>query len=175
MKELDHFFYPKSVAVIGASEQHDSIGRAIFENLHGNLIAGKQAVKIFSVNPNHKTILGKTSYASVKDIPSSVDLAVIVVPAKFVPGVMRECVQKKVRAVVIISAGFSEIGEKKLTAELSEIIKKNPQTRVIGPNCFGIFVADNGLDTTFAEKRKMNYPRFGNVAFMSQSGAMGVT
>ncbi len=78
------------------------------------------------------------------------------------------------KAVIIISAGFSEIGEKKLTAELHNIIEKNPNTKVIGPNCFGIFVADNGLDTTFAEKRKMNYPRFGNVAFMSQSGAMGV-
>ncbi len=90
MKQLDYFFYPKNIAVIGASAQKDSIGKTIFENLHGNLRKGNHSARIFPVNPNHKIILGKKAYACIKDIPSSIDLAVIVVPAKVVPTVMRE-------------------------------------------------------------------------------------
>src|SRR3989344_1220220 len=174
MNQLDYFFYPKHIAVIGASGQPDSIGRAIFENFNSKLCIGDFCKEAYPVNPNHSTILGRKSYASIKDIEGSIDLAVIVVPAKAVPKVMRECVEKKVKAAIIISAGFSEIGEKKLTAELQAIIDNNPGTRVIGPNCFGLFVADTGLDTTFAEKQKMNLPRSGSVAFMSQSGALGI-
>ena len=174
MKQLNHFFYPESIAVIGASPQPDSIGRAIFENLHTKHCQGNFCSNIFAVNPNHSSVLGQKSYASVKDIPFRVDLAVIVIPAVAVPRVMKECIEKKVKAAVIISAGFSEVGEKKLTAELQKIIDDNPEMLVLGPNCFGIFVAENHLDTTFAEKRKMKYPKDGNVAFMSQSGAMGV-
>ena len=170
IKQLDYFFSPKNVAVIGASNESDSIGKAIFENF----LSGSLRSKTYAVNPFHKKILGKRSYASVKDIPVDLDLAVIVVPAKIVPNVLTECVDKKVEAVIIISAGFSEIGEKKLAAEVQGIIDKNPKTRVLGPNCFGILMPKAELDTTFSEHQKMKMPKAGTVAFMSQSGALGV-
>lgn len=168
--QLDCFFYPKNVAVIGASGESKSIGFTIFQNF----LKSGFCKKVFPVNPNHKIVQGKKTFQSVKEIPVDLDLAVIVVPAKFVPKVLLECVEKGVEAAIIISAGFSEIGEKKLTAELAEIIRQNPQTRVIGPNCFGITVPENGLDTTFSERRKMGIPKAGNVSFMSQSGALGI-
>ncbi len=169
-KNLDYFFYPKNVAVIGASGEHGSIGFTIFKNF----LKSKFCKKVFSVNPFHKIVQGKKSFESVKDVPVDLDLAIIVVPAKFVPKVLRECIEKKVEAVIIISSGFSEIGEKKLTGEISKLIAENPEIRVIGPNCFGIMVPENGLDTTFSERRKTRLPKAGNVAFASQSGALGI-
>ncbi len=170
IKQLNCFFYPKKVAVIGASSERGSIGFTIFKNF----IKGKFCKKVFPVNPNHPKVQGKKAFRTVKEIPEKIDLALIVVPAKFVPQTLKDCVEKKVKGVIIISAGFSEVGEKVLTAELKEIIEANPQTRVIGPNCFGIHVPENGLDTTFADLRKMKLPKSGNVAFVSQSGVLGI-
>jgi len=170
LEELDCFFYPESVAVIGASNQPKSIGKALLENFFSTRLA----IKVFPVNPNHATILGKKAFPSVKSIPAKVDLAIVAVPAKAVPMVLRECIEKKVGGAIIISAGFAEIGEKKLTAEIQKIISKNPGTRVIGPNCFGVYNSFNGLNSTFSESRKMGYPKKGKVAFISQSGALGV-
>lgn len=176
---LDLLFYPKNVAIIGASEQPDSIGRAIFENfLQGRFCIPTDknfCENVFPVNPNHETVLGATSYKSVLGVPVDLDLAVIVVPAKFVPAVLKDCVKKKIEAVIVISAGFKETGEKKLTAQVQSIIEKNKsKMRVLGPNCFGVYVGENGLDTTFSEKQKMRMPKAGSVSFMSQSGALGV-
>ncbi|MDO8625327.1 MAG: CoA-binding protein [Candidatus Diapherotrites archaeon] len=172
LKQLDYLFYPKNVAVIGASNEKDSVGYAIFENFNRN----KQhwCDHVFAVNPNHDVIQNHKSYPSVVDIPVDLDLAVLVVPAQFVPKTLTECIEKKVETVIIISAGFSEIGEKKLTDEVAGLIRQNPKTRVLGPNCFGVFVGDTGLNTTFSAKQKMNLPKNGNVAFLSQSGALGL-
>ncbi len=170
MKNLDSFFFPKTVAVIGASEQKESVGRAVFENF----LLGGLKNKTFPVNPNHTRVLGKKSYKSVKEIPRQIDLALIVVPAKFVPQVLLECTQKKVKAVIIISAGFSEIGEKTLTQEVAQIIGQNPGTRVVGPNCFGVLCTKNNMNTTFSAAAKTGMPKKGTVAFLSQSGALGV-
>ena len=165
MHELDSFFFPKTVAVIGASGQKESVGRTVFENF----LSGKLKNKVFPVNPNHEKVLGKKSYKSVKEIPWQIDLAVIVVPARFVPTVAHECVQKRVKSVIIISAGFSEIGEKKLTQDLTQVMKKSKHTRWLGPNCFGILENYSGLNTTFSASRKTNYPKKGHVSFISQS------
>lgn len=168
--ELDYFFFPKNVAVIGASSEPESVGKTVFENfLHGSL-----KNHVFPVNPNHKKVLGKKSYKSIKEIPKKIDLALIVVPARFVPKVMQECAQKKVKAAIIISAGFSEIGETKATAELQWIIDTNFGTRVIGPNCFGVLCTKNNVNTTFSASEKTGMPKTGTVAFLSQSGALGV-
>ncbi len=174
LKPLDYLFYPKNVAVIGASEQEGSIGRAVFENFFDEKKCSYCA-RVFPVNPNHETILGNKSYSNVKEVPADLDLAVIVVPAAFVSNVFQDCVRKKIESVIIISAGFAEIGEQKLTQELQKQIDKNPQVRVVGPNCFGIFVGDTQLNTTFSAHQKMLLPKNGNVAFISQSGALGVT
>ncbi len=170
---LDYFFYPKTAAVIGASGERGSIGYTTFENfLHSRF--KRQA---FAVNPKHKTVQGKKSYASVKDIPQDIDLAVIAVPAKVVPAVFKDCIEKRVKAAIIISAGFAEIGEKKLTAQLQGLIDSSRAakrvTRVIGPNCIGVLVPENGLDTTFFEEKRMRRPKRGGISFISQSGALG--
>ena len=101
-------------------------------------------------------------------------MAVIVVPARFVPLVSKECIEKGVEAAIIISAGFGEIGEKGLTAELQKVIDSSKKTKFLGPNCFGVLTPGK-LNTTFSEEKRMKIPKFGNVAFMSQSGALGVT
>ncbi|MBI2597782.1 MAG: CoA-binding protein [Candidatus Diapherotrites archaeon] len=170
MHLLDSFFFPKKVAVIGASGQKESIGRAIFENF----LNGSLKNSTFPVNPNHDTILGKKSYKTVKGIAKKIDLAVIVVPARLVPQVLKECTEKKVKAVIIISAGFSEIGEKKVTAQVQKIIDANSGTRVLGPNCFGTLCTSNNLNTTFSASEKTGTPKKGTVSFLSQSGALGV-
>ncbi len=168
--ELDSLFFPKTVAVIGASNQKESVGRTVFENF----LSSKAKIRVFPVNPNHAEVLGKKSFKSIKEIPGKIDLALIVVPAKFVPGVVRECGEKKVKAAIIISAGFSEVGEKELTEKLLQEMKKAKHTRFLGPNCFGVLENYSGLNTTFSASAKMNYPKKGNVSFISQSGALGV-
>lgn len=168
--ELDSFFFPKTVAVIGASSESQTVGRTVFENF----LSGHLKNKVFPVNPNHDKVLGKKSYKSIKEIPGPVDLAVIVVPARFVRQVAQECVEKKVKSVIIISAGFSEIGEKKLTEELTKVMKKSRHTRWLGPNCFGVLENYSGMNTTFSASGKTNYPKKGHVSFISQSGALGV-
>jgi len=170
MKDIDYFFFPKTVAVLGASSEPESVGRAVFENF----LNGSLANRVYPVNPNHSKVLGKKSYKSIREIQKKIDLALIVVPAKFVPTVLQECVEKKVKAVIIISAGFSEIGEIKLTEQVQKIIDTNFRTRIVGPNCFGVLCTKNNLNTTFSASKKTGTPKKGTVAFLSQSGALGV-
>ena len=128
--------------------------------------------QIFPVNPNEGEILGLKCYPSVKEIPHHVDLAVIAVPAKAVPQVMEECGRKHVKAAVIISGGFSEVGEKALEDEVRRIANKH-KIAVIGPNCLGVFDATSGVDTLFNPRYKMERPRPGGISFITQSGAVG--
>jgi acetyl coenzyme A synthetase (ADP forming)-like protein len=172
LARLDYLFYPKNVAVIGASNERDSVGYAIFENFVQN--KNHWCDHVFAVNPNHAVIQNHKAYKRVVDIPVDLDLCVIVVPAQFVASTLTDCIEKKVETVIIISAGFSEIGEKARTEELRRIIAQNPATRVVGPNCFGILTGDTGLNTTFSAKQKMNIPKNGSLAFLSQSGALGL-
>ena len=124
---LDNFFNPKTVAVIGASRRKGSIGSTVFKNFKENF--GKNA---FPVNLKAKEILGNKAYKSVLDIPKKVDLAVVVVPAKYVSEVIVDCIDKKIKNAVIITSGFGEIGNKDLENELKELSK---HIRIIGPNC----------------------------------------
>ena len=167
MKNLDAFFKPKTVAVIGASRNPKKIGFTVFKNFVEEFKG-----KTFPVNPNAEKVLGRKAYASVKDIRQNIDLAVIVIPAEKVPHALKECVEKKVKAVVIISSGFSEIGNEKLEEELRQIIKGS-DTRVIGPNCLGVFDSRTRVNSLFLPKEKLQTPRRGGIAFISQSGAVG--
>jgi len=168
-KKLDAFFYPKSVAVIGASRDTGHIGHVILENF-----ASKFNGKIFPVNPNAKTILGLKSYKSVLKIKEKIDLAIICVPAIAVPLVFDECGKKRIPAIIIISAGFNEIGNNELSNQLMKLIKKYKNTsRVIGPNCLGILNTESNVDTLFMPSYRLNRPKKGNVSFISQSGALG--
>ncbi len=171
VRSLEPFFYPKNVAIIGASGQKGSVGYTLFQNALSSKLYKKN---VFAVNPNHPNVQGHRAYKNVKDIPQDIDLAVIAVPAPFVPQTILDCNQKKVEAVIVISAGFGEIGNTDLDAKLHEAVANARHTRIIGPNCFGVYVGDNQLNTTFSEAHRIQMPKNGSVSFMSQSGALGL-
>lgn len=160
---LDAVFLPQSIAVIGAKDTVGSVGRTIFLNL----ISGFKG-KVFPVNPNRKEVLGATCYPDVAHIPQKIDLAVIVTPAAKVAQVMQECVDGGVKAAIVISAGFKELGEGGLKLE-QEILKiAKGKIRIIGPNCLGVMNPITGMNATFAKGLALP----GHIAFISQSGAM---
>jgi acetyl-CoA synthetase (ADP-forming) len=161
---LEFFFEPKSVAVIGASQIPGKIGHELLRNLMQGGFEGN----IFPVNPNARSILGITSYKSVIEIPSSVDLGIVVVPAELVESVTRDCVAKGVKGVIIITSGFSEVGNKELEERILEAAKG--RLRIVGPNTFGIFYAGSKMNATFGPTKVLK----GHTAFISQSGALGL-
>ncbi|MBI4763979.1 MAG: CoA-binding protein [Deltaproteobacteria bacterium] len=165
MGSIKAMFDPQTIALIGASDKAGSVGRAILDNI---LYPGKR--KIFPVNPNQESLLDLKCYPSLSSLPEHVDLAVIATPAKTVAGIVEECGKMGVDGITIISAGFKKIGAegKKLEDEISEI-RKEYGLRIIGPNCVGIIRPHIGLNTSFL---KVN-PAPGNIAFISQSGALG--
>ncbi len=161
---LHFLFYPKVVALIGASEKPGSVGFSTFSNLLNDKFSGL----VYAVNPQHTQIMGQISYANLKDLPNRPDLAVIATPAVTVPGVLIECVAMGIPAAVILSAGFKETGASGVALE-QEIIKiTHGKMRILGPNCLGLMNPILGLNATFAQA----IARPGNVAFLSQSGAL---
>lgn len=168
---LDEFFSPKSVAIVGASHTPGKVGHVIAENFNSGYTG-----KLFFVNPDPSPILGKQTFPSIKKIQDDLDLVVIAVRSTLVPKILRECVEKKVKAVVIISAGFSEIGKegKVLEEKLRKIISKK-NIRVMGPNVVGVFDSSSKVDTVFLPRSRLGRPGEGGIAFMSQSGAVGST
>jgi acetyl coenzyme A synthetase (ADP forming)-like protein len=162
---LDLFFNPSSIAVIGASRTPTKIG---YETLKNVLVSNYHG-KVYPVNPNASHILGLKCYPSVLALPYDVDLALITVPAKFVPKVILECGKKGVKGAIIISSGFSEIGEGKLEDEVLETARKY-NVRILGPNTMGFKNATNSLDAAFV----YGMPRKGNIALISQSGALSI-
>lgn len=168
-EELKRFFEPRSVAVIGASEKPGTVGRAIMVNLVENFKG-----KIYPVNIKYDNVFGLKCYKSVLEIPDEVDLAVIAVPAKIVEKVVEECGKKGVKNVIIISAGFKEIGEEGSERERRVVeTARKYGIRIIGPNCLGVYDAHTRLNTVFNPPDRQRYPRPGNIAFISQSGALG--
>jgi len=162
---LDVFFSPKTVAVIGATETLNTVGRTVLWNLVTSPFGGT----VYPVNPKRPSVLGVKAYPSISDIPEDVDLAVVVTPPPSIPGIIRECGENGVRGAVVISAGFKEIGpegaalERKLLEEA-----RAANIRVIGPNCLGVMSPLSGLNATFAT----TIARPGSVGFISQSGAL---
>jgi len=168
--DLDAFFKPESVAVVGASREPRKFGHVIFKNFVESEFKGKT----YPVNPKAETILGTRAYPSMSDIAEELDLAVIAVPAPSVPNVIDECVSKKVKAAIIISGGFKEIGEKgeQLELEIQQRVKDS-KLRIIGPNCIGVYDPANHVDTLFLPRYRLRRPKEGPIAFISQSGAFG--
>ena len=162
-------FFPRAVAVIGASNNPDSIGGKLFHNLISEGFTGP----LYPVNPSAKVVHSVRAYSSVLDVPDEVDLAYIIVPHRNVLEVASQCAEKGVRGLVVISAGFSEVGEEGVNREqeLLEIVRQSGM-RMIGPNCMGLLntVDSVQLNGTFAPV----YPPQGNVAMSSQSGALGI-
>ena len=162
---LDALFTPSSAAVIGATAHSGTVGRAVLENL----LHGGATGKVYAVNPKHEEVLGLKAYRSIRDIPESVDLAVIVTPAATVPQIIGECVDAGAKSAVVISAGFKERGAEGVALEQEiQVQLRRGSMRLIGPNCLGIMNPTIGLNATFAK----DAPRAGSVAFLSQSGAL---
>ncbi len=164
---IDLLLKPRSIAVIGASRNPHKLGNVIFSNILKHHWRGK----VYPINVDGQKVYGKRAYQNVIEIPESVDLAIIVIPALSVPSVIRDCGRKGVSFAMIISAGFGEIGPagKKLENKILNIAKSY-RLRIIGPNCLGLIVPALRLNASFAD----GLPKVGKTAVISQSGAMAV-
>ena len=158
-------FEPNSVAVVGASSKEGKIGYEIISNVINYGFDGE----VYPVNPSEDEIMGKKCYDSVLDIPGDVDMAVIVVPSKFVLDTVEECGKKGVKAAPIITSGFGEVGKKDLENEIVETANEYGM-RILGPNVFGVAYPPNQLNSTFGPEEI----RDGGIALVSQSGALGI-
>lgn len=166
--ELKNIFYPNSICIVGASSKEKSIGYELLKSIKTYSFTGS----VLPVNPKSDSILGYDCYKSILDIEENIDLAIIVVPKKFVDESIEQLIRKNVRSVILITAGFKETGDegKKKEEELLAILKAN-NVRMVGPNCMGVI---NSLDSvklnaTFVAEQ----PEKGGIGFLSQSGALG--
>ena len=164
---LDALFLPRSAAVIGATDRPGTVGC----NVLSNLLASKFPLKVYAVHPSREEILGIKTHKRIGDIAGGVDLALVVTPAQTVPQIIGECVDAGVKSAVVISAGFREQGQAgiALEEEIRQHLKRG-SLRLIGPNCMGFMNPAMGLNATFVK----SMPAKGNVAFLSQSGALQV-
>ena len=163
--ELEPIFKPRSLAIIGATDDPFKFGNWVSATVVKSNFKGN----IYFVNSKGKEILGIKSYTSISDVPEPIDLAGIVVPSESVPGELEKCVEKGVRGAVIYTAGFKEIGEEgiKREKEILEIARRG-HMRIVGPNCNGIYNASVNLNVTIFSSEMP-----GGVAFVTQSGGYG--
>jgi acetate---CoA ligase (ADP-forming) len=166
--QLDNFFMPKSVAIVGASRNPAKIGHVIMKNM----VDGGYRGKIFPINPEAKEILGLRVYKSVANVSEEIDLVVISVPAEFVLKIVDECARKKIKDVLIVTAGFGEVGNHKLEEQLKKNLDKY-KMRCVGVNCLGVFDAHHKFDTLFLPRYRLARPKPGGISFICQSGAIG--
>lgn len=171
---LKDIFNPKTIAIIGASRDPKSVGYGLLQNIkEGGVMKCRYTLpfpgKVFPVNPHADSILGLRCYKGILDINEKVDMAIIAVPVQIVEQQVELCIQKKVKGVIIISAGFSETGDEgKILQERIAAKLQKAKISLIGPNCLGIIRTSNHLNASFAP----SMPPHGKVAFISQSGAL---
>ncbi len=165
MGDIKRMFNPKTIALIGATDKEGSIGSTVMKNL----LRAKDR-KVFAINPKRKTVMGIECFKNLSDIAEEIDLAIIATPAKMVPDALRDCAKTPLQGAVIVSSGFKEIGEEgqELENQISEI-RKSHGMRIVGPNCLGIIRPTINLNASFLDVQ----PEVGNIAFISQSGALG--
>lgn len=167
MNDLDPIFSPKSIAVLGASTTKGKVGHDIFENI----LRGGFTGTLYPVNPKAQSVLSVKCYKTLLDIPDPIDLAMIILPPRLSLEAVKNCVKKKVRAIIIVSAGFKEVGGE--GAEIENQIKeicKEAKIRVVGPNCLGVINPDPKVSLNASFSARM--PKHGNISFISQSGAL---
>lgn len=164
MKGLEHLIRPRTVAVVGASREPTKIGHVILRNIIEN---GFPRERVFPINPNVDEVLGLKCYPSLKDVPSEVDLVVIVVPASIVPRIVEDCVEKGVKFAAIISSGFKEVGNVEAERKVVEIAKRGG-VRILGPNIVGLIDTVVNLNASFLPY----LPDKGEIVMISQSGAL---
>ena len=181
---LNKFFYPESIAVIGASRKPGKVGHEILRILKENKDKGVFRGELYAVNPDAREILGVPTYPSILELPSPPDLAVIAIPAKFVPQAVDELGKIGTKNAVVISGGFAEIGGEGIVLQdqLVRIARKHG-IRIVGPNCIGILCPESGVDTMFLPYEKeiegktlksLPRPKTGSISLITQSGAFGV-
>ena len=159
---LDSIFAPDNVAVIGASDVKDSVGYRLMKNFMESGFAGK----VFPVNMKKPDILGIKAYKKIGDVPEKIDLAVISTPAKTVPGIVEECGKAGITGIVIISAGFKEIGKEGKALETETYAhKKKYGLKIIGPNCLGVINPSDSVRLNASFSARM--PAFGNISFIN--------
>jgi len=166
MTQIKNFFYPNSIAVIGATANSKKFGNAVTINILENDQIG---IEIYLVSHGSKKVCGKKTYESILDIDQDIDIAIILVPAKYIDQVVDQCIEKKVKGIIIVTAGFGEIGEKGKAKERKIAEKcRNSGIRLMGPNCVGIQNVDIGLNASFIQ-----LPPHGHISMISQSGSFG--
>ena len=161
IKDVKEFFNPKTIAIVGASNNPEKVGNILMKKLK------KFKGKVIPININETLIGRKKAYNSLLSYPKKINLVIIAIPSKYVYKTLQQCGKKKIKNIIVISAGFSETKHYKLQKQLIKAEKKY-QLNILGPNCFGIFNAKLNLDTTFANTT----PKKGSTAFISQSGAL---
>ncbi|MEK6834731.1 MAG: CoA-binding protein [Nanoarchaeota archaeon] len=168
--DLSKFFKAKNIAIVGVSRDSKKTGHVIFRNL----IDGNFQGNIFLVNPNAYQILNKRVYKSLNEIPDEIELAIIALPAKLVPHVLKDCGKKKIQHVIIISSGFKESGDEKLENEVKLLLEKF-KIKCIGVNSLGVFDSFTRLDTLFIPRYRLKRPKQGGISLISQSGSVGAS
>jgi 3-hydroxypropionyl-CoA synthetase (ADP-forming) len=169
---MDLFFNAKSIALIGASPEHGKVGNSVFESLVKHDYKGK----VFPVNAKgYAEIMGIKAFKSLDDIQEQIDVVVVTVDLKFVPDLLRSCGRKRIHNMVIISGGGKELGGERAAIEQQiKELSNQLDVRIIGPNCIGMFNGENRLDCAFQGHERMIRPKKGDVAFLSQSGTVGI-
>ncbi|HSB46800.1 MAG TPA: CoA-binding protein [Candidatus Bilamarchaeum sp.] len=170
VRNLKYIFNPKSVAIVGASATPNKIGNVLIKNFLDNKFPGK----VYPVNPKYGELLGLRCYPRVSDIPGKVDLAIIATPADTVPDIIDECAAKKVGGAIVLSGGFEEVKRDDLAARIKATADKCDMP-VVGPNCLGVFNPYTKVDSIFLPVYKLERPKPGGIAFVTQSGAVGST
>jgi len=165
---LKYVFSPKSIAIVGASDNPAKLGNVILKNL----IDGAYKGKIYPVNPKYDKLLGLECYSDIKKIKKKVDLAIFAIPAHIVPKVAEDCGKKGVRGLVVLSAGFGEVGNIKLEGQLKKVVLKYNMA-MIGPNCLGVMNPAERVDSIFFPFYKFGRPHVGGISLATQSGAVG--
>jgi acetyl coenzyme A synthetase (ADP forming)-like protein len=170
VQNLKHVFSPHSVAIVGASETPNKIGNVLLRNFLDTKFPGK----LYPVNPKYTELVGLKCYPKVSEIPGKVDCVIIATPAETVPDIVEDCAGKKVGGIIILSGGFEEVKRNDLAERIRKIAVENDMP-LIGPNCLGVFNPYTKVDSIFLPRYKLERPKAGGIAFITQSGAVGST
>ncbi|MFQ5941838.1 MAG: 3-hydroxypropionate--CoA ligase [Nitrososphaerales archaeon] len=169
---MEKFFYPKSIALVGASSTPAKVGYSVLDSLVNHEFKGE----VYPINPKRDEILGKQCYKSLEDIKKPIDLVIVCVDVLQTPDIMEQCAKLGIHNVLVISGGGKELGGERAEAERKiKELADTRQIRVIGPNCIGMFNGENRLDAAFQGHTRMLRPPVGPIAFLTQSGTIGIS